>query len=271
MVGTCHNPEGSRTSDDKIRRMIHEEVAAAIRAEIPKMVGSIKTTLIDTFDERYVVVTEVVVAVATADVVVARLQGGDSLLFREFSNTNPPEFDGTHNLIVAMRWISDIAGCFYTCSCPDHLRVWFALNHLRLGAKDWWKFVTASFTPTDHAVVTYERFVHMFRYEYVPPVERERLAQEFMSLKQRTESVTEISTMFHEMAMFCSEHVSTEQARVIRFLSILGRDIREFVANSSYRTLGELQANTMRRNIELELHAREEEEFGGRDRRPVQS
>ena len=71
-------------------------------------------------------------------------------------------------------------------------------------------------------------------------MEREHLAQEFLSLKQGTESVTVITRMFHERALFCPEHVSTEQARVSRYLSILRRDIMEFVENSSYRKLAEL-------------------------------
>ena len=54
MVGACHTPESSSVSDEVIRRLIHEEVAAAIRAEIPEMFGSIKTTLIETFNERYI-------------------------------------------------------------------------------------------------------------------------------------------------------------------------------------------------------------------------
>ena len=69
--------------------MIHEEVVAAIRAEILEMFGSIKTTLIETFDKRYAAVTEAASATTTAAVVAARPQGGDSLLFREFSNTKP--------------------------------------------------------------------------------------------------------------------------------------------------------------------------------------
>ena len=105
------------------------------------------------------------------------------LLYREFSNTKPPEFDGTQDPIAAMRWISDIEGCFYTCSCPEHLRVWFALNQLRLGAKDRWKFVTAHLSSAEISAVTWERFTTMFRDEYVPPVERGQLAQEFLTLQ----------------------------------------------------------------------------------------
>ena len=45
-----------------------------------------------------------------------------------------------------------------------------------------------------------------------------------------------------------------------RYLSILRRDIREFVVNSSYRTFTELQANAKRKEIELDIQTREEGE-----------
>ena len=66
----------------------------------------------------------------------------------------------------------------------------------------------------------------MFRDKYVPPVEKERLAQDFLSLKQGTESVTVITWMFHERALFCPKYVPSEQARMSQYLSILRRDIR---------------------------------------------
>ena len=82
MVGTCHNPESSGAGDDEIRRMIHKEVVAAIREAIPEMFKSIKTNLIETFDEHYAAVTEAAVVAATTVVAVVRPQGSDSLLYR---------------------------------------------------------------------------------------------------------------------------------------------------------------------------------------------
>ena len=111
----------------------------------------------------------------------------------------------------------------------------------------------------------------MFRDEYVPPVERERLVQEFLTLKQGTDSVIMITRKFPERAMFCPEQVSTEQARMSRYLGVLRRNIREFVSNSTYRTFAELQANARKREIELETQAREEVESQGMDMRPAQS
>ena len=129
-----------------------------------------------------------------------------------------------------------------------------------MGAKDGWKFVSIDFTIVDHAVMTWERFTKLFKDEYVLQMETEHLAQEFLSLKQRTKSWTNITRMFHERALFCLEHVSTEKACVSWYLSILRRVIWEFLANSSYRTLAELQINARRREIELEIQTREEGE-----------
>ena len=73
MVGTSHNPESSGTADKEIHKIIHEEVVAAIRVSIPKMFGFINTTLIETFDELYVAVTEAVVSTTIVVVAAARL------------------------------------------------------------------------------------------------------------------------------------------------------------------------------------------------------
>lgn len=81
------------------------------------MFGSIKTISIETFDERYAAMTEVAAAATTAAIADVRLYGVDSLWYRDFNDTKPPEFDRTQDLIAAMRCIFDVEGCFYTCSC----------------------------------------------------------------------------------------------------------------------------------------------------------
>ena len=65
MVGTRYNPESSSASDE-IYKIIHEEVATTTREAIPEMSWSIKTMFIETFDERYVAITEAATTTATA-------------------------------------------------------------------------------------------------------------------------------------------------------------------------------------------------------------
>ena len=33
----------------------------------------------------------------------------------------PPTFDGIHDPIVGMRWLYDVKGSFFTCSCPAEI------------------------------------------------------------------------------------------------------------------------------------------------------
>ena len=54
----------------------------------------------------------------------------------------------------------------------------------------------------------WDQFREMFSTRYVPRVERERLAQVFLELKQDSDSVTEITRMFTERAMFRPEFTS---------------------------------------------------------------
>ena len=71
----------------------------------------------------------------------------------------------------------------------------------------------------------------MFRDRYVPRVERERLAQEFLDLRQGTKSVTKITRMFTERAVFRREFAS-EKVQMSRYLRMLKRDIKHFFPSS---------------------------------------
>lgn len=59
----------------------------------------------------------------------------------------------------------------------------FAMNLLCRGPKDWWDFVTYTFSYTKKVVVNWQQLLEMFRVEYVSLVERERPTQEYKSLK----------------------------------------------------------------------------------------
>lgn len=101
------------------------------------------------FDELYVVVVvEVVAVTATPTIIVARSFGGDTMQYWEFNNIKPPKFDGVKDSITFMRCIYDVKGRFYTCLCPNDLKVHFTLNLLRLGVKDQWNFVTTGYSHT---------------------------------------------------------------------------------------------------------------------------
>lgn len=120
----------------QIREMISIEVVTAIRGSIPELFGSIKISMLTLFDDRDATLFEVVVPATTTTVVVAEVRGERSFHYQDFNNIKLPMFNGVQDPIIAMRWLFDVAGCFFTCSYPANQKVKYALNLVRSRAKD---------------------------------------------------------------------------------------------------------------------------------------
>lgn len=78
MRGSRSRVDGSerpRLTDDDILEMITTQVTKVVREAILEMFGSIKTVMIEIFDERYGAVTEAAIVVTTAVVATTELQG----------------------------------------------------------------------------------------------------------------------------------------------------------------------------------------------------
>ncbi|KAJ9547624.1 hypothetical protein OSB04_020167 [Centaurea solstitialis] len=80
--------------------------------------------------------------------------------------------------------------------------------------------------------MTWEEFTGLFRAGLELHIEIERLTSEFLSMKQTTESVNEITEMFLERFLFCSEYVASERIKMFRYEEFLKPEIREFVIMS---------------------------------------
>ncbi|KAJ9542729.1 hypothetical protein OSB04_029235 [Centaurea solstitialis] len=154
--------------------------------------------------------------------------------------------------IVASRWISEVEGAFLTSFCPAEVKVRYAANLLRGPAKDWWGVVNSSRTQEQIGALTWEAFLEMFRAEFVPQIEVERLTTEFLEMEQTTESVTEITNKFLERALFCREYVQNERMKMYRYRNILKPEIREFVAMAQCDSFQQMQEKARARRLELE-------------------
>ncbi|XP_052626743.1 uncharacterized protein LOC128133384 [Lactuca sativa] len=226
--------------DDRIREILHDEVAAMFWSEFPEMFGSIKTAMVEYFVDGYATLSEAAATAATIAVSTIGLGAGQVFQYQDFDNMNPLTFDGTQDPIKAMSWLADMEGCFFTCLCPTDQKDRCALNLLRSGAKDWWRLMIGSYSDEHRAVVTWDQFWDIFHARYIPRVEREWLAQEFLELRKDQETVMDITRMFTERAMFCPKFAS-EQAQMTRYMSMLKTDICQFVATQRCDTLLELQ------------------------------
>ena len=128
-----------------------------------------------------------------------------------------------------MCWSSDVEGAFLTSNCPESAKVRCASNLLRDAAKDWWATWTKIMTKPQIAEMLWEDFVTRFRAQHVPQVEMDRLAQEFLTMEQTTETIPEWNRKFKEMALFCLQYAADEGMKIARYTEMLRTDIREFV------------------------------------------
>ena len=78
---------------DRVREIIKGEVIEIVRGQIPEMLGSIKSTMVEYFDERCAAITETAVVVATIAVMVAGGGASRASQYRDFGNMKPPTFN----------------------------------------------------------------------------------------------------------------------------------------------------------------------------------
>ena len=79
-----------------------------IRGQIPEMSRSIKTAIMEYFDDRYTTIAEIVVVAASAVVAATSVGSGWVFQYRDFDNTKPPTFNGIQDPLIAMRCLSNI-------------------------------------------------------------------------------------------------------------------------------------------------------------------
>ena len=87
--------------------------------------GSIKTSTTELFNDQYVALSNNPVVVATEAISAMGIRGERSIYYWDFDNTNPLKFYGVRDPNITMRWIFDVEGCLFTCSCLAEQKVRF--------------------------------------------------------------------------------------------------------------------------------------------------
>ena len=82
--------DGPGLIKDQVREIIHEVVVCIV---IIELFGSIKTTMMEFYDDRYVALSDATDITATT-VVAVGIGTGRPFQYRDFDNTKPTVFDG---------------------------------------------------------------------------------------------------------------------------------------------------------------------------------
>ncbi|KAJ9546535.1 LOW QUALITY PROTEIN: hypothetical protein OSB04_019078 [Centaurea solstitialis] len=169
--------------------------------------------------------------------------------FKDFMACQPPHYEGWKDPIACSRWIAAVEGAFRTCSCPEGMKVFFAMNLLRDVGKDWWGLILKSHTEEQISTMTWEAFRELL---HRGSRERERITVEFLKLAQTTETVNEITDQFLEKSLFCPDYVGNETMKMYRYQGVLKPEIREFVSTATCKSFKEMVEKARSRELFLD-------------------
>ena len=95
----------------------------------------------------------------------------------------------------------------------EERQVTFAVFQLEGTARSWWSVIRTKWK-MEQTLRTWVNFMREFNAKYFPPLIQEKKEDEFIRLRQGTQSVAEYESQFTRLAKFAPELIMTEQRRV---------------------------------------------------------
>ncbi|XP_022031400.1 uncharacterized protein LOC110932367 [Helianthus annuus] len=176
--------------------------------------------------------------------------------YKDFMACNPATYDGKIDPIACQRWISNIEAVFIRSRCDNEDKVMFATGQLTFQAKDWWDAHSKEIGEERLQTMTWQEFKDPFMKYHCPQSAVDKIQEDFLRLRQKNETINEISSTFLDKMKFCGEFVQTERMKINRFYGVLKAEFREFITPSKCETLDELI--NLARDREIEIKRQEE-------------
>ncbi|XP_027124189.2 uncharacterized protein [Coffea arabica] len=155
-----------------------------------------------------------------------------------FQKFSPSKFLRGPDPDVAERWLEKMVDIFAALHYSEERQVTFTVFQLEGAARSWWNVICTKWE-REQTSRTWVNFVREFNAKYFPPLVQEKKEDEFIRLRQGTQSVTEYESQFTRLAKFASELIMIEQRRALRAenarLQVRNFQVRkcEFSGNSS--------------------------------------
>ncbi|KAM0035952.1 putative transcription factor interactor and regulator CCHC(Zn) family [Helianthus debilis subsp. tardiflorus] len=227
---------------------IGEEVKKAIEASIPRLAQEVEGQVLE-------VVNKLVMSqVEELKEMINELQTKKSTrrcTYKEFMACNPLPYKGEIDPIACQRWISSTKAVFVRSRYEVEDPVMFATGLLQLQAKDWWDAYSKELGDDKVQTLTWQEFKEPFLKYHSPQSAIDKIQEDFLCLRQKDETIDEITNKFLDKVKFCGEIAGTERLRIIRYHAMLKAEYREFVNPSKCETLNELIDWARDREIEI--------------------
>ena len=121
----------------------------------------------------------------------------------------------------------------------------FAVFQLEGVARSWWNVIRLKWE-REQTPRTWVNFMREFNAKYVPPLTQEKKKDEFIRLRQGTQTVTEYESQFTWLSKFTPELIVTEQRRIRLFFQGLNVEIQKDLAVAKHNTFSDAVEKSQR-------------------------
>ncbi|XP_027169055.1 uncharacterized protein LOC113768775 [Coffea eugenioides] len=162
-----------------------------------------------------------------------------------FQKFSPPKFLGGPDPDVAEKWLEKTIDIFAALHYSKERQVTFAVFQLEGATRSWWNVIRMKWD-REQTPRTWVNFMRDFNAKYFPPLVQEKKEDEFIRLRQGTQSVAEYESQFTRLSKFVPELILTEQRRVRRFIQGLNVEIQKDLAVAQISTFSDAVEKALR-------------------------
>ncbi|KAL7607900.1 uncharacterized protein LOC111912373 [Lactuca sativa] len=246
-----------------LRATIAEEVSRALREAVPMIVEQNRDIIAKMMEERLNVNRRTEEVNENMDQLQIEQQRGDETnqkdgcSYKYFLSCKPPEFKGSGDPVISMRWLKEMENVFKTSKCSEGDKVMYAVTMLKDEALYWWDMVSGMLGEGIVGQLTWGQFIAKFKEDFISESALDQIEEEFLTLKQGESSVVDYTYKFMEKARFVEHQIPTEKKKIKRYVWGLRANIREFVSNRDLATFRQVVEAAKEREKELNFQKHE--------------
>ncbi|KAM0034002.1 putative retrotransposon gag domain-containing protein [Helianthus debilis subsp. tardiflorus] len=158
---------------------------------------------------------------------------------KQFKACGPKEFTGENGPTAMFHWFDSVEVTLRQSGCPDHLRTLNATGVFQSRALDWWTAERNKRGNDAAYELTWEELKAIMMDEFCPPHERQKLEDEFWSIKQKEGDNAGLTARFKQLSIICPDQVKTPEMTIKKYIRALPDCVADFVLASKPATIEE--------------------------------
>ncbi|KAI3720763.1 hypothetical protein L2E82_31756 [Cichorium intybus] len=138
--------------------------------------------------------------------------------FKSFMACKPPEYHGSFEPKVTMRWIREIEQVMQASKCGEKDQVNYASRQLKDDALVWWNTKYESLGKDVIYGWSWAEFISCLKDKFCPTRDLEKMNEDFLMINKGDSSIDEYTKRFCDMLHFVGESYPSERSRINRYV-----------------------------------------------------